>query len=327
MSRFPHSFFEPYTACSVLDGLHIQMLSAVDIARTMLCTCQAMRSRVQTKDDTSALLQMMRIGSLTALEVCATFGPEFLNAPDFALSKALSWLHGFERSILYEDFVDQQLIGLRHRVALTPGRLQWRRYGNIHEHEVRCIEPVQSKSIAKCMSLRLGRSLNNIRRGVTSFFAQPMRPDAFDTLLRFRLDPDRPEQYSYIGCIILSDGAPLSPTSQGQFGSEAVNIYCCVKPNHEATLYAVGGGEKHALCKASIDVWMRLSIRFDWKEQQVSVLVSEAGGKNLTPDGQAMLLPFSGTCRWLQQMSLLSLEDSGHATTSWTSLRFRSLSP
>eukprot|EP00928_Gymnodinium_smaydae_P072370 TRINITY_DN55743_c0_g1_i1.p1 TRINITY_DN55743_c0_g1~~TRINITY_DN55743_c0_g1_i1.p1 ORF type:complete len:339 (-),score=52.37 TRINITY_DN55743_c0_g1_i1:60-1076(-) len=323
MSLLTDSLLEPCSNVGVLHMPHVQMLSAVDIARTMLCTCRAMRSELSGRDATRALMEMMRIGSLSAFEVSQLFAPEWMRTSEqFLASRVLRWIDGFQRSLFYEDFMDQQLFGLRQRLPVTSSKLQWRRYGNMSDPDLRCIEHANFDTPAKCLSLSLGKSFSDARRGVTAFFAQPLRPGSFDTLLRVSLDRDRPAQQSTIGYMILSDGAPWSPTAQGQFGSEAVCIFCRVEQSHEITLYAVGSGQNHVLSKLPVNDWVHLSLYFDWAKQRLQVLVSQPDGENHGHVTSVAELPFAGKCQFLRQTSLLSLEDSGHATVSWTSMCF-----
>lgn len=352
------SLLEPVAEVGPLTGEHLGLLTARDIGRLMLCTCHTLRARlVDVEDVKLGVLQHCRLGGSSALQVSARcrHGWQHQESTACVAARALRWLDAMERAVVFEDFRRSPSSSVRDDLFWGERNnrgLRWRVYGKLqHEGDRREVEDAtavhegmahngwweEGVGAARCLSLRIccryTQCATHYGRGIqASLLPSDLRPAQLTCLFRVGLDlyggreagQRRPACNSSVGYLVLSDGAVGGESSHGLFGTEAAFMRVAISPSHRAQLIACHGEQDSRVVASDLRLssWLQLSVSFDWGRQEAVVGVTDFAAASWPEADRrsCVSVRFRGPCPCLGQVSLLSVEDRGHATCSWTDL-------
>ena len=112
---------------------------------------------------------------------------------------------------------------------------------------------------------------------------------------------------------------------------EACFLFVRISPSHRASLMAMDGeGARVVVPNLRLGSWVQITLDLDWDTGMFEIGFADFAAASW-PDwphagmaeDQSRRLRFRGACTHIGQLSLLSLSDRGHATVSWTDLRFQ----
>lgn len=209
-----------------------------------------------------------------------------------------------ERSLYFDDFRD----------------MSWTWHGEVNEEDKKDV----FMEAIPYFRLRLVKPPipGNFGRGLTRYLPTAVRPSGFRCFMRLnKHGTEKIRKDAFVGYVILSDGDPSGPYSQGTFGAEAV--FCFIKVSTDSATFAAVGDSRGArniyetLATFNHDVrfgeWFDLAIDFtDWNTRSVSIAVN---GRN------RISMPFRGSASSIRQISLLSLDDpNARCSVDWTEI-------